>query len=99
MKQCVRWAAGLALAAFASVVAAELAVRKVERGKGAKAGRPLRCTWVTMTKAPSDDDWAGAGGFDYKVKKGDSVRVFAMAGEGKRWEVLYHPRGIEKLKR
>src|SRR5262245_25484545 len=74
---------------------AQVRVKKVERGKGARAGGTVYVRWFALTKKPSED-WVGAGGHNYPIKSGDKARFFVMNKSKGGWEVIYSPDGVEK---
>jgi hypothetical protein len=75
---------------------ADVDVKQVEHGKGIKPGQTLTVTWLHVTKRPSKP-FAGAYGHRYPIKAGDAARFWLMdRGEG-RWEIVYNPKGVEKL--
>ncbi len=77
---------------------AEVAVDKVDRGRGAKAGETIQVTWYRVTKTPTKPPPA-AYGHSYPIKAKDRAR-FWLTGEprGKgAWTIIYNSNGVEKL--
>src|SRR3954453_21613534 len=69
---------------------AELAVKKVEKGKGARSGGTAYVRWFAITKKPSED-WVGGFGHSYAIKSGDKARFYVMNKSKGAWEVIYSP--------
>jgi len=77
---------------------AQVAVKKVERGKGVKTGGTAYVRWFAVTKTPGED-WVGAGGHSYRIKSGDKARFYLMNQSKGAWEVIYSHDGVQKLTR
>jgi hypothetical protein len=77
---------------------AEIAVAKVEKGEGIKAGDTIKINWFHVTKRPSKL-LPGAYGHGYAVaKKGETVRVYLMK-RNSGYEVIYNSEGMEAVKK
>jgi hypothetical protein len=77
---------------------AEVAVDKVEKGEGVKAGETIKVSWFRVTKNPSRP-FVGAFGHAYKIKEKDRARFWLMGSPRTGWTVIYNSDGVEKLKK
>lgn len=76
---------------------AEVAVEKVDKGEGIKAGDTIKVTWFRVTKN-STKPIVGAFGHAYSAaKKGQTVRVYLLKGKGD-YTVIYNTEGMEAVK-
>jgi hypothetical protein len=73
-------------------------VKRVERGRGARAGAVVRCRYFDVTRMPSEPT-EGASGQRYRVRRGDRVRVYLMRRDEGGFDIIYNPAGIERLGR
>lgn len=77
---------------------AAIAIDKVDKGDGLKAGETVKITWFRVTKNPSKNI-VGAFGHSYAMaKKGEMVKVYLMK-RGAGYEVIYNSEGMEAVKK
>jgi len=73
---------------------AKVAIDKVEKGDGAKAGDTIDVTWFHVTKRPSKA-FPGAYGQEHDLKEKDEAKFWLMKGKDA-WSVIYNKDGVEK---
>jgi hypothetical protein len=76
---------------------AEVAVEKVEKGKGVKPGQTIKVGWYRVTKSPSKPPPA-AYGKSYPIKAKERAKFWLVGSAEKGWTIIYNNDGVEKLK-